>query len=542
MPVVPCHLEPLFHRPGVRDGRGEPVVPEWGELESRLLFSAAPAAPVLPSQAPVVAIALHGRGTAAVSGQIETSGDVDVFSLTPANDGRVTVTVAASSGPGTGISGDLSAYGQTVLLARDADAATTGAAVSFDVTAGATYILRVASLNDKTGRYSLKVSGVWVSPPPVVPGPRVSWRVENAPGGPRLVVLGTNGPDAITVSRASGNTLIYVSGALAWTSSQVFSSVQVYGFGGDDLLVSVSGAGETVRGGAGLDSFWGDSADSFPDVSAAETSAGRVHVVDTFYTPASAPAASLELAGQDLPDPATRYPYRRYSANALFGDGPQYNDVFQGVADDCSFLAVLASLAQSRPTLIRQMIAPLGDGTYAVRFFTDGRASYVRLDPDLPVYDGSTFPAYASLTDDGELWVALLEKAFAVFHTGANSYDSISSEWMSPIYAQLTGVGAGDTYTAYTTEADLAGRIRRAIRAGHGVTVASDSAGSEAVVGDHAYAVRSIRTVKGQTMVTVFNPWGVDGKPDDDDTVDGLVTLTMTQFRHVFTTLSISDA
>lgn len=380
------------------------------------------------------------------------------------------------------------------------------------------------------------------APAKCLPGPQVCWRVANLADGARLTVLGTNGPDAITVSKAGGNTVIYVSGVRVWTSGQVFSSVVVYGFGGEDQLVTVSGAAETVYGGTGRDSFWVDSGDVISDVIAAERSAGSVHVVDEFYAPTPAGPVPLELGGQPLPDPAADYPYRNFSGGKVFSDGPQYDDVLQGVGGDCYFLAVLSSLAMAKPGIIREMIAPLGDGTYGVRFFADGRPVYVRVDADLPVHAGSTVLAYASPTRDGELWVPLVEKAYAEFRTRTNSYDSIATGYAAPAYADVTGVLAGDTYTPRSSEADLVGRIRRAMQAGRAATVVSNYAGSTAIVGEHAYAIRSIQTFKGKTTVTVYNPWGVDGKPDDDDTADGLVTLTMSQFRQVFVTLSISGA
>ncbi|MEI7837567.1 MAG: hypothetical protein WCK05_14300 [Planctomycetota bacterium] len=43
-------------------------------------------------------------------------------------------------------------------------------------------------------------------------------------------------------------------------------------------------------------------------------------------------------------------------------------------------------------------------------------------------------------------------------------------------------------------------------------------------------------------MDTVFNPWGVDGKQADSNYYDGLVTLTIGEFKAVFVSVSISNA
>jgi len=587
------------------------IVPLLGELEPRILLSAAPAlfepaeagnpgllavaagsllvnaakTPLKPLSgtsggtttvrddygntfATAAGVTLDAYGAATVNGQINYLGDVDFLAFTPAKNGSIRVGLTAVVVKRTSISGDLSAYAGTTLLVRDANAADTSAAVSFSVTAGTRYYIRVASLNSTLGKYGLRFAATWAvdpappppsdptppppppppappAPGPYTPGTQVTWQVETASDGLHLVVLGTDGADAITVSKSGGNTVIYVSGAKVWTTSQVFSGVQVYGFGGDDLLVSISGAAEAVWGGAGFDSFWTDSLDAIGDVEAAESAAKSVHAVSQFYQPTTDPAqrVSLELAGQKIADPATsRYAYADFSKYKLFTDGPEYNDVRQGGVGDCYFLAVLSSLAQTDPGTIRQAIAPLGDGSYAVRFFSNGQASYIRVDADLPVYGDISVRAFANISPEGELWVALAEKAYAQFRTGANSYASLAGGWMTPVYTTITGASASDVYTSGATEADLASRISQALQAGNAVSAASISAGSTAIVGNHAYEVRSVQYVNGQWTVTVYNVWGQDGKQVDSNYSDGLVTLTMSQFKQVFTALCISAA
>ena len=111
-------------------------------------------------------IVLDSTGTASVSGQVNSAGDVDVFFLTPSKDGRLTINLTAIVSRRISISGDLSACTDTVEIARDANAADTGASVSFDVKAGTKYYGRVATLNGQSGKYTLGFSEVWVTPPP----------------------------------------------------------------------------------------------------------------------------------------------------------------------------------------------------------------------------------------------------------------------------------------------------------------------------------------------------------------------------------------
>jgi hypothetical protein len=406
------------------------------------------------------------------------------------------------------------------------------------------------------------------------PGSQVATRIVTLTGGLEFVVLGTDGADTLTLSQAANSvTLTTLAGASTYNGQ--FSTVTVYSFGGndtlritqsvtaavtvhagdgddsvfaagtgkatvygdagDDLLVTVGGGADTANGGAGLDSFWVDSSDTVADAAAAETAAASLHRITRFYQPTSDPAkaVSLEIAGQDIVDPTAGYTYRSYASGPLFTDGPEYTDIRQGAVGDCYFMASLASLAQTDPAALRQMIAPMGDGTYAVRFYSNGQANYVRVDASLPAF-GST-PAYARLTPDGELWVALAEKAYAQFRYGDNSYDSLSGGWMEPVYYAVTGAATGSMYTTATGIADtMAGYLS----AGHALTAASRSNPSGPAVGNHAYMIKAVETVGGQSYVTVYNPWGFDGKSWDSNSSDGLLKMDLATFRQDYFAVS----
>ncbi|MCY2927455.1 MAG: C2 family cysteine protease, partial [Planctomycetota bacterium] len=498
-------------------------------------------------------VALDSAGSALLGGQINYASDVDVFYLVPAKDGRLSVKLTAIVSKRVSISGDLSAWTDLAEIASDANPVDNGATVSFDVTAGTKYYIRVASINGQSGKYTLGLSGTWVTPPPVppppppapgsyTPGPAVTWQVQTAADGLHLVVLGTDGGDAITGSKASGSTVVYVSGVLAWTSGEVFSNVQVYGFGGNDLLVSVSGAAESVWGGSGFDSFWCDAGDQIGDAEATETAAKSVHIVGAFYQPLGGTGVSLELAGQNLSDPlANGGTYANFSSRPLFANGPQYNDVIQGGVGDCYFLAALSSLAASDPDVIRQMVAPLGDGTYAVRYFRAGQEVYVRVDGDLPAYYGTT-PFNARLTPDGEIWVAIAEKAYAEIRTGANTYASLAYGWMDAAYQDVTGQAATRQSVVAQTDSSLVNLVTSSLSQGHAISAASLSTASGPIIANHAYGVQAVTHVDGTYFVTVYNVWGRDGVTYDANPGDGLVTLTLAAFRSTFSTLCTSAA
>ena len=394
----------------------------------------------------------------------------------------------------------------------------------------------------------------------------------------QLVIVGTDGADTITVSQ-TGNAISLTTPWGTTTYDGSFTSSVVYGFGGadtirlnhtvtttsqvyggtgddqlfeagpgagwiygqagDDLLVTVGGGLDRTYGGIGLDSFWLDSTDALADIEIAEILATSVHQVTAFYQPTGNPAehVSLEIAGQDIVDPAASSSYYNHYFRPLFVDGPEYNDVRQGSVGDCYFLASLASLADTDPGTIRQMIAPMGDGTFAVRYYRNGQPVYLRIDAELP--GGSFSPRYAKLTPDGELWVALAEKAYAQFRYGDNSYASISGGWMDIVYREVTG---GATTRLWPTSSSVATSIAGHLAAGHAVTLASKSSPPGPIVGLHAYMVKSVEINAGTTYVTVYNPWGVDGKPYDSNAGDGLLQLTLADFRANFSTVVVSLA
>jgi hypothetical protein len=116
----------------------------------------------------------------------------------------------------------------------------------------------------------------------------------------------------------------------------------------------------------------------------------------------------------------------RFPRHPLFAsDGPSKDDVFQGDDGDCYFMSALAALAEAHPSFIRKTVTDLGDGTYLVRFFRpNGEKNYIRVTGELWV-DAAGAPRYARLGREGCLWVALIEKAFAVCRRKPAGYGSL---------------------------------------------------------------------------------------------------------------------
>lgn len=350
-------------------------------------------------------------------------------------------------------------------------------------------------------------------------------------------VYGFGGDDEITLAyslAAELSVVVYAGGGddAIFENSPAATSIQ--GQGGDDLLITIGGGADELLGGAGVDSFWFDSTDQAGDVEADELARTAVHEIAAFAQPTPGAGVSLEIAGQDIVDPATGANFADYSGRPLFADGPEYDDVIQGSLGDCYFLAGLAALARQAPAVIEQSITELGDGTCAVRFYSGDEPRYYRVDRDLPAG-----PACADRSPDGELWVALLEKAFAQFRFGQNSYASLEGGGRHEPFAALSPAMIRNYSSSLLSADSIAGQIADDLAAGHAVTTSSLIA-NPPIVELHGYMVHEARQVGGAWEITVYNPKGVDGGGADGNYADGLVTLTAEGFKERFTGFTTS--
>ena len=151
------------------------------------------------------------------------------------------------------------------------------------------------------------------------------------------------------------------------------------------------------------------------------------------------------------------------AAGTLTDGSVSADDVGQGSVGTCYFLAGLAGTANDKPSAINDMFTDNGDGTWTVRFNTNGKVDYVTVDRQMATRSDGTY-LYANDGGDGgtrnvvannnELWVALAEKAYAqvnesgrIGQDGNNFYGSGNTGigWGSASAAigHITGIGNG---------------------------------------------------------------------------------------------------
>ncbi len=240
---------------------------------------------------------------------------------------------------------------------------------------------------------------------------------------------------------------------------------------------------------------------------------------------------------------------------------PQLTDTEQGAyLGDCYFLSSMVSIANVDPTAIKNMIFANGDGTWTVRFYNNGVASYVTVNDELPVatqaqtiaptwtipvngliFDGSiTTPNPKNPTN--VLWLPLLEKAYAQWNElgyeghgdaqgdgvnddGVNSYGDIAAGLSQPVYDQV--LGSLDASKSYFTDNETGigtteANVLSALSSNLAVTIgsvpenypgpgASSWTPDKLIYEGHMYALVSdtYNPVTGY-MFTVHNPWGIE--------------------------------
>jgi hypothetical protein len=279
------------------------------------------------------------------------------------------------------------------------------------------------------------------------------------------------------------------------------------------------------------------------------------------------------MMNAQLADPPGSHGLAEATGPLFVNDTPSPGDVNQGSAGDCYFLSTMATIANTHPEVIKNMIAKNDDGSYTVTFKRDnGRGGTV----DVPVKvddkfytetaaaDGSVFavrPEYGSSTNNAytpgtaadaprteqSLWLPLVEKAYAKFKGG--SYENIGNGgWPRNVMSEVMGRPSTTFDTANTPAADTFNRIKAAVDSKSPICASTrtDDASvadytNTGLVHGHAYAVLGASEHDGDKFVTLRNPWG-NTEPGNDGKNDGVFEMKLSDFMKYYNTVDISPA
>jgi fibronectin type 3 domain-containing protein len=339
--------------------------------------------------------------------------------------------------------------------------------------------------------------------------------------GNELVITAGGAADTVSVVQ-SGSTLTIVADGKTSTASVPAAGIFVYARSGSDTITidssvlirttvdAIDGALTTIASAGANVSAWIDSTDAF-------TGAGVVHRVASFV---GGVGKGLGLSMANPTDAGTTTLVNR----SLWGTGPVAGDVNQGSVGDCYFLSTLAAFAGTKPAALQESAVDLGDGTFAVQYFKQGVANFLRVSNAFSTGGFAGF-AYAHPGANNTIWAMVMEKAFASFRTGANTYSSIGGGWMGEVYNDLNTANTS-FYMSTQNETAFYNMVSSGLSTGKPVTFGTSDA--TALVKGHAYTlVSASMDSNGVTHYMVRNPWGVSG--DALENSSGYATLTFAQ-------------
>lgn len=167
-------------------------------------------------------------------------------------------------------------------------------------------------------------------------------------------------------------------------------------------------------------------------------------------------------------------------------------------------------------------------GIYVIRFFKNFKWRYVIIDERIPVHLASKLPVFASCVKQEELWVPLIEKAYAKLF---GCYETLVSGFIDDGVVDMTGFVCEkktlsdkdgmftedpDKFWEFMHESKENGSLMGCSVAGGGVEskVIIDGVNC-GVLSGHAYALNDIIELKGKEgkrnihrLLRIRNPWG----------------------------------
>ena len=248
------------------------------------------------------------------------------------------------------------------------------------------------------------------------------------------------------------------------------------------------------------------------------------------------------------------------SANgSLFQSGVSANDVDQGSVGTCYFLAGLAGTANDKPAMISDMFKNNGDGTWSVRFETNGKTDYVTVDRMMAtnasgryIYADDGGAGKQMVSGNNELWVALAEKAYAqvnesgrIGQDGNNYYGEGNTGigWGSRTRAieHITGLATTSRSVSSLTQAQLINRVNsNQVVSVSGFNSNADggyigATNIQSGVRSHVYSITNHDAATNR--FTLYNPWGINGLGNSQH-----LSLTYAQLRQLGAGVSYSNS
>jgi len=242
--------------------------------------------------------------------------------------------------------------------------------------------------------------------------------------------------------------------------------------------------------------------------------------------------------------------HKKFEGSVFKGErgykGIHLDDIHQGSLGDCYLIAGMGAIANTDPELIEKMIHDNGDGTYTVtfhvteeingEFIPTGKTEQITVDGTFPTKDGKRF-AYGHSNDEGELWPAIVEKAYAKWKGGEGDYEDIVGGFSGKAMVELTGSASRRVFTKSKAAEELRQEIQQALDNGHPVAAGGGTISTgRPFYAQHAYVVEKIyQDGEGIWRVDLHNPHGEAGTHPNPP-------LTIDEFKDMLGVVYISNA
>ena len=196
---------------------------------------------------------------------------------------------------------------------------------------------------------------------------------------------------------------------------------------------------------------------------------------------------------------------------SVFHNGIAVEDIVQGKICDCYFLSVLGSLCKF-PELVENLFyfkEKTKEHIYGIYFYINGHKKLVLIDDFLP-YVGVGFKQFAmSKSEENEIWVALIEKAWAKINgnyirIGCGGSPNEVFDVLTEAYSEEVTVkpAVKETLWKKLIDGEKKGFVMTA------GTSANDDVEDVGLSQGHAFTVLGIHEIKGERVVRLRNPWG----------------------------------
>ncbi|PRP83981.1 hypothetical protein PROFUN_08665 [Planoprotostelium fungivorum] len=206
-------------------------------------------------------------------------------------------------------------------------------------------------------------------------------------------------------------------------------------------------------------------------------------------------------------------------APVMFADGIEPGDIIQGALGDCWFLGAV-SVCAARPDLLLKCIPESTInpyGVYEFKFFKNGNWTSVIIDDFIPLSKGR--PAFASGHNPNEVWVMLMEKAYAKLHKcyeelegGSEIYGLVDLTGGAPDTLEMDGAdGSSKISTNKLWEEMLHASQQGTLMGCASVNPEAETEGDNGfgIMMNHAYGLLELQSVHGVQLIRMRNPWGM---------------------------------